>query len=202
MLDHSPTLVLGSSQTPDDLDHLQLQRDGVAIARRRSGGGAVLVSTDDLVWFDVVIDENDPLWSPDVGRSFDWLGKAVQHALLELGVETDRHVGRLVRSAWSDRVCFAGLGPGELTIDGRKLVGMSQRRTRSSARMQVAVLRRWDPVRHHRFFVDPMSDTGSGDYLPPTELRHAAVGLDDAAGRRVDPAEVIEAVTESLAGQR
>ena len=42
-------------------------------------------------------------------------------------------------------MCFAGLGPGEVTVDGRKVVGISQRRTRAAARFQCVVLERWDP---------------------------------------------------------
>lgn len=192
-LEPTPTLVLGSSQTDDDLDHSRLEHEGIAVVRRRSGGGAVLVSADDLVWFDVVIDDDDRLWSADVGRSFDWLGEAVHDALFHLGVDTERHTARLIRSAWSDRVCFAGLGPGELTVDGRKLVGMSQRRSRSSARMQVAILRKWDAHRHKSFFHDSTSDL--------SELERAAIGIDAVAGRAIDPNEIVEAVTESL-GQR
>jgi hypothetical protein len=48
---------------------------------------------------------------------------------------------------WSRLVCFAGLGPGELTDEqGRKVVGMSQRRTAGVARFQCAVLARWEPA--------------------------------------------------------
>ncbi len=50
----------------------------------------------------------------------------------------------MVRTPWSSLVCFAGLGPGEVTVDGRKLVGISQRRTRAGARFQCAVYSRHD----------------------------------------------------------
>ena len=52
-------------------------------------------------------------------------------------------------SRWSSRVCFAGIGPGEVVgaaTDGRKLVGLSQRRTRRGARLQSAVHLRFDPA--------------------------------------------------------
>ena len=41
-------------------------------------------------------------------------------------------------------VCFAGLGPGEVTVAGAKALGISQRRTRAGARFQCAVPRTWD----------------------------------------------------------
>jgi len=42
----------------------------------------------------------------------------------------------MVTTTWSRLVCFDGLGPGELTRAGAKLVGISQRRTRTAARLQ------------------------------------------------------------------
>jgi lipoate-protein ligase A len=54
------------------------------------------------------------------------------------------HRGGLVRTPVSDLVCFAGLGPGEVTVGGRKAVGMAQRRTRDGALFQCAVPLSWD----------------------------------------------------------
>jgi lipoate-protein ligase A len=48
---------------------------------------------------------------------------------------------------WSASVCFAGLGPGEVTVDGRKVVGLSQRRTREAALFQCCAALRWEPER-------------------------------------------------------
>ena len=50
-------------------------------------------------------------------------------------------------TAWSKLVCFAGLGPGEVTVAGAKVVGMGQRRTRAGALFQCAALLEWAPVR-------------------------------------------------------
>ena len=115
----------------------------VAVVRgadRRTGGAAVLVAPGDPVWVDVVVPRGDPLWHDDVGRAFWWLGDVWAAAVG--GVV---HRGPMVRTQWSDAVCFAGLGPGEVTIDGRKVVGLSQRRTREGAMFQCAVHRVWDP---------------------------------------------------------
>jgi lipoate-protein ligase A len=43
------------------------------------------------------------------------------------------HEGALLPSRFSRLVCFAGLGPGEVTLDGKKVVGLSQRRDRAGA---------------------------------------------------------------------
>lgn len=137
-----PALVLGSTQA-----RAVVRSDvEVDVVARRSGGGAVMVVPGEVLWVDVVVPADDALWDDDVGRSFAWLGATFQAALAEVGVTTSLHRGALVRTRWSDRVCFAGLGPGELrNAAGQKVVGLSQRRTRAAARFQCALLGTWDP---------------------------------------------------------
>ena len=109
---------------------------------RRTGGGAVLVAPGDPLWIDVVVPRGDVLWADDVGRAFWWLGE-VWATVIGFGAEV--HRGGLVRTRWAADICFAGLGPGEVTIGGRKVVGIAQRRTRDGALFQCAVHRTWDP---------------------------------------------------------
>ncbi len=135
----APTLVLGSSQRPDIVDDATI--GSWEVVRRRSGGGAVLLIPGEVVWLDVLIPTGDPLWSDDVSRASHWLGD-VWVAALGYG---EVHRGPMVRTQWSSLVCFAGLGPGEVTVDGRKLVGISQRRTRAGARFQCAAYACHDP---------------------------------------------------------
>lgn len=88
----------------------------------------------------MLVPADDPLWVDDVGRSFDWLGAVWIRALRSLDLagadDLAAFAGPLRRSAASDLVCFAGLGPGEVTSAGRKVIGLSQRRTRAGARFQ------------------------------------------------------------------
>jgi lipoate-protein ligase A len=137
-------LVLGSTQS----DSVVAPETKLPVVRRRTGGGAVLLAPGEQVWADVAIPAADPLWEADVGRAFWWLGEAWATALTNLGapaaaVEVHRE-GHLATD-WSDLVCFAGLGSGEVTLGGRKVVGISQRRTRHGALFQCAALLAWDP---------------------------------------------------------
>lgn len=164
-------LVLGSAQRDSDVDLRACAAAGVEVVRRHSGGGAVLVEPASVLWVDVVLPAGDPLWDPDVGRAFLWLGEAWAEALADLGVATTLHRGPMQRSRWSDLVCFAGLGPGELSdASGRKVLGVSQRRTRAGARFQCAVLGAWAPT--------PLIGLLA---LAPAEREAAAAELADAA---------------------
>lgn len=135
-------LVLGSAQPESDVDVEAMSRQGVDLVRRRSGGGAVLVEPEDVVWVDVVIPANDQLWNDDVGKAFNWLGDVWLRALDALNIEdVHAHVGALITNEWSRKICFAGLGPGEIVQKNRKIIGISQRRTRAGALFQCAFLK-------------------------------------------------------------
>jgi lipoate-protein ligase A len=141
----APALALGSSQSEGDVDTALADSRGISVVRRRSGGGAVLLVPGAHVWLDVWLPAGDPLWLDDVSHAADWLADVWVDALGTLGiVGLEAHRGPLESTAWSPYVCFAGLGPGEVTAEGKKLVGISQRRTREWARFQCLVHRRWD----------------------------------------------------------
>jgi lipoate---protein ligase len=128
------SLVLGSSQKDPDLAESAVLDAGLDVTRRSSGGGAVLVSHGAQVWIDVWLPRGDVLWDDDVVVSSAWLGDAWHRALSDEGLDDLTVSGASRRSEWSELVCFAGLGPGEVLWKGRKLVGLSQRRTRHGAR--------------------------------------------------------------------
>lgn len=143
----APALVLGSAQAETTIDLDACARHGLDLARRRSGGGAVLVVPGEMVWLDVVVPRSDPLWSDDVGRAMWWLGEVWAGALRELrpGAAVEVHRGALERSSWSSAVCFDGLGAGEVLVGAAKAAGISQRRQRDTARLQSSVHLRWRP---------------------------------------------------------
>ena len=143
----APALVLGSTQRDGIVDVDACARAGIDVVRRRSGGGAVLLRPDEVVWVDVILPAGSPGWSDDVHRPMIWLGDRLREAFSDVGVgRVEVHRGQMVSTTWSKVVCFDGLGPGELTVAGDKLVGISQRRTRAAARLQACWYSRYDPA--------------------------------------------------------
>jgi lipoate---protein ligase len=141
-----PALVLGSTQRDDIVDRRAAARAGVEVVRRRSGGGAVLLEPDAHVWIDVAIPAGDGLWTDDVSRSFHWLGEVWVGALDSVAVRgATLHTAAMCHTKLSRLICFAGVGPGEVSLDGAKAVGISQRRSRAGARFQSLVLGGWNP---------------------------------------------------------
>lgn len=190
-LDESPTLVLGSRQQLGSVDQDICRQRGIEVVQRRSGGAAVLVGSEQLIWFDVLITRDHPGWNDDVQKSFFWLSDRLLSALKALGIEAEAHHGPMINTTWSDLVCFAGLGPGEITVDGKKLIGISQRRTRNVARYQVAILRRWQP-----------EDIVSLFLLDTAQHAQAVQELPKAATTTsIDPDAVLQAVATALEAQ-
>jgi lipoate-protein ligase A len=142
-----PAIVLGSTQERALVNESACFENNVEIVKRRSGGGIVLLSKESTLWIDVEIPRQHDLWLDDVGESSLWLGEVFLQEFMSLGHENlEIHRGALTKSSLSSLVCFAGRGPGEVfTHDGRKVVGISQRRTREWARFQCAVSLKWDP---------------------------------------------------------
>ena len=175
-------IVLGSTQAAPPGG---LIPPGVAVARRTSGGGAVWIAPGEIVWVDIDLSSSDPLWEDDVGRSFQWLGKAWAAALKDVGVSgASVWDGGLQCGPAGRALCFAGLGPGEVSVAGRKVVGISQRRTREGTRFHCAALLRWSPL--------PLAKAlGVPESLWP-ELPELAGGLD------VKPEDLVAAFVDTL----
>lgn len=182
--------VLGSSQCTADVDDNFCSSRNVDVARRRSGGGAVLVDPVDSVWIDIVIPRDDSLWVDDVGRSMHFVGRAWRDVLVAVGMsDLVVNEGPHVANAWSKTLCVAGRGAGEVfAATGAKVVGISQRRTRDMARFQCVAYFVWDVVVH----------LGA---LPVLQEDTARVGELVAVIPRVSAVDVAERLVASLPGR-
>lgn len=128
---------------------------------------------------------------PDVGEPLAMAGGNLPVA------DGDLAAGRVpapVRGA----VCFAGHGPGEVLAGrpGRKMVGITQHRTRAGARFVTCALARWEP----QATVDALCRIGVVDPLWRTALiadvAPLAIGLVDLG--LVDHGAVVDAVVRRL----
>lgn len=168
----SSALALGSTQADTDVDTIRADALGVDVFHRHSGGGAVLLDPGAVLWCDVVVPRSDVLWNDDVGLAAHWLGQVWCDALADVGVVgAEVHRGAMQATALSSVVCFAGLGPGEVTISGAKIVGISQRRTRDGARFQCAVPLAWDSARHGELLAPGLQRVGGEESVDDIDVR-------------------------------
>jgi lipoate-protein ligase A len=172
------TLVLGSTQPADLVSPDALRDRSAELVRRRGGGGAVYLEPGAFLWVDAWIPRNDVLWTHDVSVAAEWVGQWWVEALVGAGVGLGAggltvHRGRSAPGPLGDLVCFAGRGPGEVFVDDRKIVGVSQWRSREGALFSSCAYLEWEP--------EPLLDLLSVDDVTRSELavelRHVALGV-------------------------
>jgi lipoate-protein ligase A len=191
----TPAIVLGSRQTPAVLDVEECARRGLEVVKRRSGGGAVLLRPAAITWIDLILPHGTA--PDDVRGSMIWVGQLWRDALAALGADSNRlavHVGGLVCTSWSNLVCFAGLGPGELLVDERKLLGLSQRRTRDGIRVQCQIHREPLVSTMRDLFVAPHPDEAPEEPAALRDVLRVSV-TDDELG-----VAVADAVVTAISG--
>lgn len=176
-------LVLGSAQRGEAMVDLDAcARHDVEVVHRRSGGGAVLMVPGEMLWLDVVVPRGDVLWHDDIGRSMWWLGEVWAEALASVGEPTaEAHHGAVEHTPWSGLVCWDGVGAGEVLVDGRKAVGISQRRTRDWARLQSSIHLAWRPELIVELLAEPRPS--AADLRPAHVVAADADALVDAVTR-------------------
>lgn len=129
----------------------------------------VWLDPETSAWVDVFVPADDPLWHADVSKAFHWLGRTLATAFADVGVPASVHRGAYEAGPSDGLVCFASLGPGEVMVNGRKLIGISQRRTREGSRFQC--------IAYNRFELGPLATVL--DPATATRVRNQAVGWAD-----------------------
>jgi lipoate---protein ligase len=179
-VDH-PIVVLGSTQPPETVSGHRACEAGVTVVQRRGGGGAVLLRPGDHLWIEAWIPRDDPLWDADVARATAWVGRWWSSALGSLGVgNLTVYSGRAVAGPHGALVCFSGSGPGEVFQGDRKVVGISQWRSREGSLFHTCAYTHWDP----RPLVDLLPLDSRTREAMAGELALSAAGVSD-----LEPAE-------------
>lgn len=190
-----PALVLGSAQNQATVDHDALMAAGVDLVRRHSGGGAVALFAGAQLWLDVWLPRRDPLWRDDVVDGAFWVGDVWAAALGSLGVEgAEVHRRRATSSTWSSLVCFAAMGPGEVAVKGRKVVGLSQHRSRAGVRFQTLALGHWDPS----LLPDLLALSPDERRRVAAETADVATGLDQLLAGVHNPEQRLETLASAV----
>ncbi len=178
----APALILGSASP----DPFRGTRPG--LVRRRSGGGLVWLDPAISTWVDVFVPAGDALWRSDVGQAFHWLGRTLAAAISDLGVPATMHSGPYEAGPSDGLVCFGSLGPGEIVAAGRKLIGISQRRTREGCRFQC--------VGYEQFELGPMAS--ALDSAAAAQVCDRAVGWADLDIKHT-PSDIAEHLVRFIA---
>jgi lipoate-protein ligase A len=170
-------LVLGSAQPETDA------ATAIDVVKRGTGGGAVLCDAGTLL-IDLAVPAGHALAPEDVTEAYRPLGEAIQAALVGMGLDCRTVTVDEARAmddahkAAARRACWAGLSPYELVLrDGRKLVGLAQRRRRGAVLHQIAIPVTTPPAAVADHLVD---GAALAPWLNATAMLAGAVGCGSA----------------------
>ena len=142
------TALIAGPATGGSVDAEAAATHEIPVFQRRWGGGPVLLTTE-AISLAVAIPTGHPLWRNDLTESYAWLGNALAGACWELAIGArtipvaearadDPALGRLA--------CYAGRSPYEVFVGNRKLWGLSQRRTQTTAIYVAGIYLDGDPA--------------------------------------------------------
>ena len=166
----SPTISFGRNQTAlGAYDRERLAKRGVDVVRRPTGGRAIL--HDREVTYSVVA----PLLNAgDLGESYARINRLLIAALRRLGLHaevvdrTDPSVATAELERRNSLPCFHHPSAGEITLQGRKLVGSAQWRSSDALLQHGSILVDDDQVQLATIATDM-----TGDIPKPATLRDA-----------------------------
>lgn len=125
-----PAITVGYSQRYEsELDVERCRAEGIEIVRRPTGGRALLHYNE--LTYAVVAPVSLAPFNRGLKATFAVVSEALRAGLQRLGIRGDLSAGKRRSGSGPARspACFASLNHGEITVDGKKLVGSAQKRT-------------------------------------------------------------------------
>jgi lipoate-protein ligase A len=176
-----PSVSIGCFQRAGDLDLAYLADAGIPLVRRPTGGRAILHGQELTYSFSAGTAEG--AFSGGLLESYGKLSGALSLALRCLGLRTEARLHRRPSGAPRSPICFRSTSYGEITVEGRKVVGSAQRRWQDAMLQQGSIPYWLDaPAMEAAFRYGPDdgalegSMAGLGEFLPgldPEALKDA-----------------------------
>jgi lipoate-protein ligase A len=188
-----PTITLGRSERAEEvLDLAACAADGVGVARRPTGGRAVLHDAE--LTYCVAIPNGAMEVASDREAVSRVVGELLADALARVGVPADivRTTAPPSRGA-GYRSCFASASRWEVSARGRKIVGSAQRRWPGAVLQHGSILLGPSFRRLHRYL-------RGADATASAELARATC-VSEAVGRSVTADDTAAAVLAALAAR-
>lgn len=180
-----PGLSIGYAQSIDQINRAFCEKQGIAVVRRITGGGAIL--HDKELTYCLVLDRE--IMPEAVLDSYRRISSGIAASLRILGLDalmSDRAMGD-ERSA----ACFHDPSWYELIVNNRKIVGSAQKRVRGKLMQHGSVLIDIDIDRYARCFRDSEEIAGG--------LRGRVTALNRELGRVIDYRDLYKAMKSGLA---
>jgi len=189
-----PCISLGKRQPLDSVDLARCARDGVEVARRATGGFAIL-HTDELT-YSIACAPDDPRAAGPVLDAYRSLSQGLIAGLARLGVEAQMRPPEPGGVQNASAACFEVPSAYEITVAGRKLIGSAQTRPARRVLQHGSLPLYGDIARLVEYLAFETEDERAE---LATRLRDHATTLSDALGHAISFAEAALALTTGFA---
>lgn len=182
-----PGITIGRNQDPSRvLDMEAVQSEGLDVARRITGGGALLHAGE--MTYCIVAKAGSPIFARGPREAFCLVSEALAAALGEFGIEADirRNISPPAKGALSVS-CLSSTARWELSVRGRKIAGNAQRMIAGAFLQHGSILLRPGSERITRY----LRDKSSGE-------ANLVTNVEEELGKQVSQEEFHRAMTRSF----
>jgi len=186
-----PGVSLGYAQPIDrGVNRDAIRARGYGLVRRPTGGRAIIHHHE--LTYSVALRTDDLSAGDSVLKSYREISRGIEAGLELLGIPArlPRKKRQAIKHKDLPSVCFAASLGGDMEVDGRKIVGSAQMRRSGVILQHGSIPFRLDEPEHVAILA---GGAGAGE-----SLSRAAVGIEDALGRKVCADEVANALVQGF----
>ncbi|MCX5833186.1 MAG: biotin/lipoate A/B protein ligase family protein [Deltaproteobacteria bacterium] len=189
-----PAVSLGYFQDAMKEVNLSYCREhGIDVVRRPTGGKAVFHDCE--VTYSLVAGENHPLFPRGILGTYQVISSAILKALSKLGVEAEMTAdGRSRAPDGLAAFCFSVPSRYELLVEGRKICGSAQTRSRGVFLQHGSILVDFDPVRTAAVLLSP----GESVEQKIREMERAVTSLRGHLKEKISPLGLTRVLLEGF----
>ncbi len=141
----SPSVSIGHFQKISEIDTAHCSEKGYHIVRRLTGGRAIL--HDSELTYSFSASNDSPLFQGNLLDNYKTISNALIVALGHLTISARISFTRKRTSGNRNPACFSALSYGEITVNGKKIIGSAQKRYSNGFLQHGSILFSLDPER-------------------------------------------------------
>ena len=184
-----PSLSLGYFQKISDIDTGYCKTRGYPVVRRQTGGRAILHHSELTYSFSASADL--PPFNGSLHDTYTVISNVLIHALDVQGINAIAAFRKKREATHRNPACFKAVSYGEITVNGKKVIGSAQKRYKNGFLQQGSILLRFDSKELGNVLgqknQNNFSDIGAlNDYVPEISFHTLGRTLKEAFEKRLN----------------
>ncbi len=195
-----PSLSIGYFQRAADIDTSYCEQKSYPVVRRQTGGRAILHDAE--LTYSFCASAESLLFRGSLLENYRIISKAMLTGLELLGLKAKSSVSRRRNRNLKNPACFKAVSYGEITIDGKKIIGSAQKRFKNGFLQHGSILFRFDAQELSNALgsvdeSDFMDIGGIADYAPEVTYSDLCKALKEAFEKELSVKIISDGPTDS-----